>query len=205
MTIDVGLPTSGSAMPQSAVELVGARFGVRSAARVIDFVVHYIIWFSFGVAVGIGIGIYAAIANIDVEPLANRFGTVHWYAYALSVTGAVLYHTFMEGMHGATVGKRLLGLIVISANGQPLRVPAALGRSWAFYIDGLFFGLVAYSSMEPPLQQRYGDKWCSTVVVKRSSLPIQAGLPRRHFGQALLIAVLANGTCFLASTCIALV
>jgi len=38
----------------------------------------------------------------------------------------------------------------------------------AYSIDALFSGLIGYQSMQKgPLQQRYGDIWGKTVVVKK--------------------------------------
>jgi hypothetical protein len=46
---------------------------------------------------------------------------------------------------------------------------AALIRDLAYHIDALFFGLIGYTSMQAgPLNQRYGDVWGKTVVVKTS-------------------------------------
>lgn len=48
-------------------------------------------------------------------------------------------------------------------------------RSGAFYIDGLFFGLIGYSCMKHSrLNQRYGDIWAKTVVVKVAELPAES-------------------------------
>lgn len=48
-------------------------------------------------------------------------------------------------------------------------------RSAAYYIDGLFFGLIGYSCMKvSPLNQRYGDVWGKTVVVKVTELPAES-------------------------------
>jgi hypothetical protein len=50
---------------------------------------------------------------------------------------------------------------------KPSSMYGALIRSLAYYIDALFFGLIGYISMsESPLNQRYGDVWGKTVVVK---------------------------------------
>jgi uncharacterized RDD family membrane protein YckC len=112
--------------------------------------------------------------------------------------GFALYHAAMEGIHGSTVGKRLLGLVVTTSQRRPISLRAALGRSFAFYVDSLFFGAVAATLMEPPLQQRYGDKWCGTVVTKRSTLG-RTELSRRGFGTALFVAFAADAGCYLVS------
>jgi uncharacterized RDD family membrane protein YckC len=65
----------------------------------------------------------------------------------------------------------ILGLTVLDATGGFCKPGAALGRELAYYIDALFFGIVAYASMnKSACQQRLGDKWAHTVVVRRRSL-----------------------------------
>jgi hypothetical protein len=55
-------------------------------------------------------------------------------------------------------------------------------------VDGLFFGLVAYSQMQQSaINQRYGDKWADTRVVYSKALPRRAA---RSLG-AMLGGVLA--------------
>ena len=45
-------------------------------------------------------------------------------------------------------------------------------RSLWFLVDGFFFGLVGYTSMQKsPLNQRYGDVWGHTVVVAAANVP----------------------------------
>jgi uncharacterized RDD family membrane protein YckC len=102
----------------------------------------------------------------------------------------------MERMCGATIGKRLLGLVVIRRDGGRIGSRAALGRSLAIYIDGLFFGALAYGAMEPPLQQRLGDKWCGTLVIRHSTLPPGSGVVAQSFVVALLWGAAADGACY---------
>jgi hypothetical protein len=48
-------------------------------------------------------------------------------------------------------------------------------RSLAFYVDGFFFGLIGKQSMDRSRrQQRYGDHWAHTIVIKTRSLPPDA-------------------------------
>jgi uncharacterized RDD family membrane protein YckC len=162
------------------------------------------VWLAAGLIYGSGIGIYAAIAHYDTGPLIQKLGD-HWYSYVFSALGLLFYHTVMEGMCGATVGKRLLGLVVISSDGEAVGLRAALGRSLAFYVDGLFFGIIAYVSMEPPLQQRLGDTWNRTLVLKHSTLPGDKVVATRTFAATLLPGLLADAACCFMTMSIALV
>jgi uncharacterized RDD family membrane protein YckC len=176
-------------------EFLGVGFWIRAGGRLIDLVPHYILWFAATFAFAIGLGLYAAITHAAVDPLVQKLTTSRWYDYLASGFGSVVYFAVMERMCGATVGKRLLGLVVIRRDGGPIGSRAALGRSLAFYIDGLFFGALAYGAMEPPLQQRLGDQWCDTLVIRRSTLPAESAVAAQSFFLALLCAVAVDAAC----------
>lgn len=181
--------TSSSAENSSAPApegFVGVGFWVRAGGQVIDTVVHYVNWFVAMFVFAIGLGVYGAITQTSVESWARELTVSHWYDYLAAGLGFAAYHAVMERMCAATVGKRLLGLVVVRSDGGPIAFRAAAGRSLAFYIDSFLFGLPAYDSMKPPLQQRLGDKWCDTLVIKRSALSRRTDLAPRSFIGALL-------------------
>lgn len=177
-------------------KLIGASFGLRFAARLIDLVIHYGAWLAAVFVTAIALGIYAGITKGSANDLINIITAPSGFAFSAAALGYVAYHTFSEGFYGTSPGKRLLGLAVVKPDGSACRVPAALGRSLAFYVDGLFFGLVAYASMNPPSRQRLGDRWAQTLVVKRANLPPQHE-PTNNFGQALAVAAVADSACYI--------
>jgi len=70
----------------------------------------------------------------------------------------------------------------------------AIQRSLAYYWDALFFGLVGYNSMQQsPLNQRYGDVWAKTVVVRAATVPRSAVRP----GWVFLLGFVPGATCWL--------
>jgi uncharacterized RDD family membrane protein YckC len=184
--------------------LVGARFWVRAGAQIIDLAAHTAIWVVVALLFGMGLGIYAEVAHADMEPLLEELATRTWYGYLASGMGFVLYHAIMEQLGAATVGKQLTGLAVVNTDGGAISFLAALGRSLALYVDGLFLGIPAFSAMKPPLQQRLGDQWCGTVVVKRSTLPRQTTLAVRSFTGSLGFALLADSSLYVVTACIKL-
>ena len=194
---------SVNAASTGAGELVGATFWIRGGARIIDQLAHLAILLITLFLLEFWLGLYAGITGVAFEPLSDKVTAYRWFDWVFGCVGLALYHTAMEGMHGSTVGKRLLGLAVTGNQRRPIGLRAAVGRSFAFYFDSLFFGLVAAASMQPPLQQRYGDKWCGTVVTKRSALD-RTELPRGGFGTALFVALAADASCHLLSACLKL-
>jgi len=77
------------------------------------------------------------------------------------------YQILMEGALGWTLGKRLLGLQVIMADGAPLSWTAAVARNLLRVVDMLPFGyaLGLLSSFIDPHGRRLGDLVAGTLVV----------------------------------------
>ena len=173
--------------------LVGAGFWIRALARLIDYAWTY----ALGVLVGINAGITLAIleALSIVEPgWADRVGQNNLLTVILSLFGYVAYHTFCEGLHGASLGKLICGLRVRAQDLAPCRMKPALQRSMAFYLDGMVFGAVGYMEMQKTLmEQRHGDRWARTVVVKTSQVPGEARRPNLQFPYAFALGSAAWG------------
>jgi uncharacterized RDD family membrane protein YckC len=143
-----------------------AGFAIRLLARLIDMT------FGFFVAY---VSSFLAILTIVMLGSAGvispgwqyRLHAFSMIAILLFMAGESVYHIFCEGIHGATVGKLCCGLRVISQDGQPSTFKGAIIRTLAYLLECQFFGLPAYDSMRrSPLNQRYGDKWGKTAVVK---------------------------------------
>jgi uncharacterized RDD family membrane protein YckC len=102
---------------------------------------------------------------------------------AVGLTAFVLAPALSEALGGATLGKVLLGLEVVSAEDDgPINLGRAVTRNVALVVDVLFFGLVAYSAMaRSERRQRVGDAWARSWVVRRAGPPT-----RRAIGVALL-------------------
>ena len=101
--------------------------------------------------------------------------------------------TLCEGLHGSTVGKILLSMVVVQEDGSPCRLKSALVRSLAYLVDSLFFGVVGYFAMQRTIRnQRYGDSWAETVVCKRSTLPAGTLRGAGRFTRGLLLGAMAD-------------
>jgi len=154
----------------------GAGFWIRALARIIDM--------SFGILLGVIGGVLGGIILATLQIAGSvapgweqRIQGASAAGFGLSLLGGFLYHSFCEGIHGATLGKLICRLRVLQLNGAPSSMRGALVRSLGWYVDCLFFGLIGYSSMgKSPLKQRYGDIWGKTIVVKTVQLP--DGQPR---------------------------
>jgi|RhiMetdeSRZDD1v2_1073273.scaffolds.fasta_scaffold1358410_1 uncharacterized RDD family membrane protein YckC len=179
---------------------LGAGFGVRAGAQIVDLIIHNVMGLVIGVMVGILIGIYSIAAETSPSILVAKLEATSPIGYILALLGYVVYHAICEGMHGATLGKLIFKIHVLKEDGNPASIGSALIRSLAFYIDALFFGLVAAASMRSSeLQQRLGDKAAKTVVVERSSFNPYQWPSGWKFVLVFLLAIAADGFIFFLS------
>jgi uncharacterized RDD family membrane protein YckC len=175
-------------------QLVGVGFGPRLGARLIDIVVHIVIGFLAGIALGIGLVLYANATHQSPQLLIASISNRTVLSYVLSALGMIAYHAILESMHGSTLGKLALSLVVVQEDGSPCAVGSAVIRNLAYFIDAFFFGLVGYLAMQKsPQHQRYGDQWAHTIVCKRAIVPPQNLRDGGRFGLALLLAVVVDG------------
>lgn len=196
---ELGPPGGASASNLSPSEPEYAGFGVRAVAHVIDWVVEFCVLL---VAQMVAFVVLAMMAQLQAGPAdwAERTNKMSATGLAVGVVGLVVYYTLAEGLGGATIGKALFGLRVRRVDHSPCGLGAAFLRRLAIFVDGLFFGLVAYQAMMSSVtQQRVGDKWAGTVVVKASSLDRREHpLPSIVFG--ILVSLVVTGAVGLIGT-----
>jgi len=181
--------------------VAGAGFWIRAGARIIDTIVHNIVWFVAAFLIGVLIGIYGAITGTPTSHLFTGAESPSAMEFLLALVGSIFYHAISEFICGTSLGKLIFRIYVKNEGGQTISIGAAIIRSCAYFIDALFFGLVAYGNMKKsPLNQRLGDKWAKTVVVERSNL-IQAQLPPWwKFLLAFVAAIVIDGFIAVLST-----
>jgi uncharacterized RDD family membrane protein YckC len=108
----------------------------------------------------------------------------------------VTYYAVLEGLFGATLGKRLAGIRVADLEGGRISRQAALLRNLARLIDVLPFlyllgGILTLASRQ---HQRLGDRFARTIVVPTSAVLGPSPPPgvgrRRAIGLAVVTALL---------------
>jgi uncharacterized RDD family membrane protein YckC len=86
--------------------------------------------------------------------------------YLIAVTMNLFYFTYFHSITGQTVGKRILGLRVVTAAGEPLKVRQAFLRWVGYLVSTVFFYLgfiwVAFDGRK----QGWHDKIAGTLVVR---------------------------------------
>jgi uncharacterized RDD family membrane protein YckC len=161
----------GLSITDTTPNVQGAGFWIRVLARIIDFGAGYLMGFVVGILGYIVLSILQRFAVIEPGwPWKINEGRA--LLVLASLVGSVLYEIAGEGLSGATLGKVTCGLRVISEDFSPCSVKQAFIRSVAYFFDGLIFGAVGYMEMtKTPREQRHGDRWAKTLVVKSSQVP----------------------------------
>jgi uncharacterized RDD family membrane protein YckC len=170
----------------------GVSFWPRVAARVIDLLLHFFLSLAIGFMIGVALAI--AAAGHPSPKVVARFRENTLLGFLLALLGSIAYEAVCEGLHGSTLGKRMLSMVVVQEDGSPCRFVPALIRSFAYLIDALFFGLIGYFAMQKtPQEQRHGDEWAHTVVCKRSDAPSQSLRGGGRFLAVLFFALAIDG------------
>jgi len=116
-----------------------AGFWIRGAALVVDFVILYLVERSFH---------YAAyrLWGEDIRDPDGGGATlvVRMLASVFTLVFAALYTTALHSLGGQTVGKMLVGIRVLDADGASLPLGAALLRYFAYFVSAapLLMGFV---------------------------------------------------------------
>ena len=78
----------------------------------------------------------------------------------------IIYFPIVESIRGRTFGKLIVGLRVVTKNGNAISVGQAFKRHLLDMIDFFFFGIVAFITIKnTPDHQRVGDLWAKTIVI----------------------------------------
>lgn len=150
----------------------GVGFGPRFVARVIDTLVHSVAAVSAGMLMRV-IVFSSSTTSVDLATVGQRLGSLAAGDVLAGMVAFAAYHTVCEGLHGSSLGKFLLGQVVVTDQVRPCGLRAALIRSLAYYVDTLFLGLIGYLEMRKTrLAKRHGDNWADTFVARRSQVPI---------------------------------
>jgi len=176
----------------------GVSFWPRVGARLIDTVVHVLVGFLTGMLFTIMLVVASGghIPRLVLLKLHHRSLT----GFLFAILGALAYNVIFTTVHGSTVGKRVLSMVVVQEDGTPCRFKGAVIRELAYFVDALFFGLIAYVAMQgTDEQQRHGDQWAHTLVCKRNALTPDKLRGGSRFALALVFALIADSALIMTS------
>ena len=171
----------------------GVGFWPRAGARIIDTLVHTIVGLATGLTLGVMAAVAAASTGGNFDAFVAKLDRSSPLDFVIGFLGFLAYHTISEGLHGSSLGKLVLGQVVVTDQVKPCGVRAALARNLAYLVDTLFLGAVGYLEMKKTrLQKRYGDKWAGTFVARRSQVPIGTLRSTGRFLGVLALALAAD-------------
>lgn len=152
---------AGGGEPDSSItdELAYQGVGRRAVAVIIDSLVLLIPFFLLG----------SLIASVTGEATNGGFQLEGGSAFLLFGLMGLIgfgYFIILEAYYAQTLGKRLVGIRVVSADGSKIDLSDAVVRNILRVIDGIFMYLVgAIFIWLSDTDQRLGDRIGDTVVV----------------------------------------
>ena len=134
----------------------------RAQAWLLDFVVRMAVFFT-------ALGIFGVLGRGGMGLASMLLFALMW---AYNVVCEVWFH-------GQTLGKRALGLRVVSADGTPVTLLPSITRNLLRVVDGLpgIYGVGLICSMIDPSGRRVGDIVAGTLVVHANDLPAGSKVP----------------------------
>lgn len=163
----MGSPTEVAAEFMSEIPLPYASIWLRLAAYVVDLAV---IFTAAGALALVGAALFVNVPKNPVswEWIAGGLMTVAAISCFLAALGIfLLYFPILEGRFGQTVGKRLVGLVVLKENGLSISYKDAFLRRLPFYFS--FGALDALFVFFTRKRQRAFDIVARTVVVREAT------------------------------------
>jgi uncharacterized RDD family membrane protein YckC len=106
------------------------------------------------------------IDNILLVMVAGLLGPRASGGLLAFIVGGAYHWYFLTHHNGQTLGKSMLGLRVVKADGTPLTDADALLRYVGYYLNSFFFGLGWIWALFDSEKQGLHDKLARTYVVK---------------------------------------
>lgn len=142
-----------------------ASFGKRAVAYIIDSVI-------VGLIAGIPIGCLIAITTAFAMQMSEEAYIIAIIAISLiavfwAVVAGTLYYAWMWSRTGQTLGKKWLGIKVVTAEWTPPSFWRSVGRAIiGYWLSDLVFGLGFLWMLWDDYQQCWHDKLFSTYVIE---------------------------------------
>lgn len=151
----------------------GAAYGAAPTMEYKGVMPRFVATIIDGILTGVALTLLMALLGGGMDPEMLASGD---FAYALSGVPSLLiialgwgYPIVFEGLLGGTIGKLILGMRVVNAEGDKIGLGRALVRNLLRIIDALPFayllGVILVASSDE--KQRLGDRVAGTYVVAR--------------------------------------
>ncbi len=145
----------------TSTSLVYGGFWRRFAAVFIDAILVGI--FSTPILMGLTfVGLNSAFDFDRFGIIATLLGPAALIRSALFL----IYYVYFLSQKGATLGKMLLGLKVVTASGGPISVGRAIGRYFAQQLSGMILGIGYFMAAFDDQKRTLHDHLCNTRVIR---------------------------------------
>jgi uncharacterized RDD family membrane protein YckC len=113
--------------------------------------------------------------SLQALPIASTVLSIFVYYFL----GGFLYRSLLEGLFGATLGKKICGLIVLKSDFTSCSTGAGFLRNVMRLVDAFFSYLIAVIAISGTLKwQRLGDLAADTVVVRKKKAVVLTENPQ---------------------------
>jgi len=166
-----GTPVTVAAPPLTAVpaptmaSVAYADLSQRIIGAIVDGIIVVVV-------VGVLAGLFA-LTTLGTLGLfrAGMMSAVPWmwapWMWLVGLLIPICYYTYFEGTRGQTIGKKIMNIKVVKADGAPCDYGSAFVRNLLRLIDSQVIGLVGIVVISvTEKKQRVGDIVAKTVVVK---------------------------------------
>lgn len=140
--------------------LVYGDFGVRFGAKLLDFVVLWVVNMVMSMVFFGALGLRRGV------PIDSGFFALQLGFFALEVLVNASYVIFFLGRYGATLGKMAVKLRVVNPDGSKLTWGKAVGRYFAEIVSGLTLGIGYIMAGFDPERRALHDRIAATRVIR---------------------------------------
>ena len=188
----------GTLRAPSSEDTVG--FGPRAGGRIVDLVAGFPAGFIGGIFAGITLAILE-VAGATAPRWAGRLEHGFMFNLLVGYTAGMVSGGLSTTICGTSLGKLLFGLRVVESSGRRPGFASAMIREAAYIVDSFFFGLVGKAAMDASaLQQRHGDRWADTIVVRKDAASEPARASGGRLAAGILLGLAAHGTIVAVAT-----
>jgi uncharacterized RDD family membrane protein YckC len=146
----------GVTLPTGERQFAG--FWIRLAAKLLDTLILMVPLFAVFVAIGV---MAASSQSVIWMNFIGLFAQLFFYA------ANVAYSTFFVGRFGATPGKMICGLRIVTATGEKVTYSRAAGRVFAELLSSLLCNIGYLIAAFDQEKRALHDHMCSTRVVRK--------------------------------------
>jgi uncharacterized RDD family membrane protein YckC len=153
----------GARLPGS---MVYGGFWIRGAAKLIDYVIFWMVNAMFSTVLSAVAGLTAAggAAQPDINPI---YIVMVVLTMLLQIGVPMFYTTYLVGKYGATLGKMACGLKIVTAEGERVSYLRAFARYFAEGISAMILMIGYIMAAFDEEKRTLHDRICSTRVIKK--------------------------------------